>query len=42
VCRIPVAAVAETIEWGMGQKHLIEEVGCTAMGTLACRFRIGK
>jgi predicted hydrocarbon binding protein len=30
------------IEWAMGQKHVIEEVDCIAMGTLACLFRIGK
>ena len=42
VCHIPVAAVAETIEWAMGQKHLVEEVDCIAMGASACRFRISK
>jgi hypothetical protein len=30
------------IEWAMGQKHVIEEVDCIAMGSPAWRFRIGK
>ncbi len=42
VCHIPVAAVSETVEWAMGQKHLIEEVDCIALGAPACRFRISK
>ena len=42
VCHIPVAAVSETIEWAMGQKHLVEEVNCIALGAPACRFRISK
>jgi len=42
VCHIPVAAVAETIEWAMGRKHLVEEVSCIATGAPACRFRISK
>ena len=42
VCHIPVAAVAEMMEWAMGQKHLVEEVECIALGAPACRFRISK
>ncbi len=42
VCHIPVAAVSEMIEWAMGQKHLVEEVECIALGAPACRFRISK
>jgi predicted hydrocarbon binding protein len=42
VCHIPVAAVAEMMEWAMGQKHLVEEVACIAVGDPACRFRISK
>ena len=42
VCHIPVAAVSEMIEWAMGQKHLVEEVDCIALGAPACRFRISK
>ena len=42
VCHIPVAAVSEMVEWAMGQKHLVEEVDCIAMGAPACRFRISK
>ncbi len=42
VCHIPVAAVAEMIEWAMGQKHLVEEVACIAVGDPECRFRISK
>jgi predicted hydrocarbon binding protein len=26
----------------MGQKHLVEEVDCIALGAPACRFRISK
>ena len=42
VCHIPVAAVAEMMEWAMGQKRLVEEVECIALGAPACLFRIGK
>jgi predicted hydrocarbon binding protein len=42
VCHIPVAAVSEMIEWAMGQKHLVEEVDCIALGAPACSFRISK
>lgn len=42
VCHIPVAAVAEMVEWAMGQKHLVEEVACIAKGDPECRFRISK
>lgn len=42
VCHIPVAAVSEMIEWATGQKHLVEEVDCIALGAPACRFRINK
>jgi hypothetical protein len=42
VCHIPVAAVSEMFEWAMGQKHLVEEVDCIALGAPACRFRISK
>jgi predicted hydrocarbon binding protein len=42
VCHIPVAAVSEMLEWAMGQKHLVEEVDCIALGAPACRFRISK
>jgi predicted hydrocarbon binding protein len=42
VCHIPVAAVSEMMEWAMGQKHLVEEVECIALGAPACRFRISK
>jgi hypothetical protein len=42
VCHIPVAAVAETMEWAMGQKHLVEEEACIALGDPVCRLRIGK
>ena len=42
VCHIPVAAVAEMMEWAMGQKHLVEEVECIALGAPACVFRISK
>jgi hypothetical protein len=42
VCHIPVAAVSEMVEWATGQKHLVEEVDCIALGAPACRFRISK
>lgn len=42
VCHLPVAAIAETMEWAMGQKHLVEEVACLALGDPACRFRVSK
>jgi hypothetical protein len=42
VCYIPVAAVAEMMEWATGQTHLVEEVACIARGDPACRFRISK
>jgi predicted hydrocarbon binding protein len=42
VCHIPAAAVAEMMEWAMGQKHLVEEVACIALGDPACCFRISK
>jgi hypothetical protein len=42
VCHIPVAAVAETMEWAMGQKHLVEEINCIALGDPVCCFRIRK
>jgi predicted hydrocarbon binding protein len=42
VCHIPVAAIAEMVEWATGQKHLVEEVACIAVGDPECRFRISK
>jgi predicted hydrocarbon binding protein len=42
VCHIPVAAVTEMVEWAMGQKHLVEEVACIAVGDPVCRFRVSK
>jgi predicted hydrocarbon binding protein len=42
VCHIPLAAIAEMIEWATGQVHLVEEVACIALGDAACQFRISK
>lgn len=42
VCHIPASVMAEMMEWAMGQKHLVEEVNCIALGDPACRFRISK
>jgi predicted hydrocarbon binding protein len=42
VCHIPLAAIAEMIEWATGQVHLVEEVACIALGDPACQFRISK
>jgi predicted hydrocarbon binding protein len=42
VCHLPVAMVAEMVEWATGQRHLVEEITCIAQGATACRFRIAK
>jgi predicted hydrocarbon binding protein len=42
VCHIPKAIVTEMMEWATGEKHLVEEVACIAMGDSACRFRVSK
>jgi predicted hydrocarbon binding protein len=42
VCHIPVAIIDEMVEWATGERHLVEEVACIALGAPACRFRIGK
>jgi predicted hydrocarbon binding protein len=42
VCHIPVAAVAEMMEWATGQRHLVEEVACIARGDPACILRVSK
>ncbi len=42
VCHIPVAILAEMMEWATGSKHLVEESACIAMGDPTCRFRVGK
>lgn len=42
VCHIPGAVISEMMEWAMGQKHLVEEVSCIALGDPTCRFRISK
>lgn len=42
VCHIPAAILDEMMEWITGEKHLVEEVACIAVGDPACRFRIGK
>jgi predicted hydrocarbon binding protein len=42
VCHIPLAAVAELMEWTTGQRHLVEEVACIAQGDPACVFRVSK
>jgi predicted hydrocarbon binding protein len=42
VCHIPASIVDEMMEWATGQKHLVEEVACIAVGAPACRFRVAK
>jgi len=42
VCHIPLAVIDEMVEWVTGQKHLVEEVACIAMGDPACRFRVAR
>jgi predicted hydrocarbon binding protein len=42
VCHIPASVIDEMMEWVTGQKHLVEEVACIAMGEPACRFRVAK
>jgi hypothetical protein len=42
VCHLPLAVIDETVEWVTGQRHLVEEVACIAMGDPACRFRIAR
>ena len=42
VCHIPLAVIDEMVEWATGQKHLVEETSCIAMGDPTCRFRIAR
>ncbi len=42
VCHLPLAAIDEMIEWGTGERHLVEEVACIARGDAACRFRVAR
>jgi len=42
VCHIPASVIAEMMEWATGQKHLVEEVACIALGAPACNFRVSK
>ena len=42
VCHIPASIVDEMIEWATGQKHLVEETACIALGDPTCRFRIAR
>jgi hypothetical protein len=40
VCHLMAAAIADTVEWATGEKHLVEEVACIARGDEECRFRV--
>jgi hypothetical protein len=42
VCHLVAAAVADTVEWATGEKHLVEEVSCIAQGDHECRFRVAR
>lgn len=42
VCHIPLAVIDEMVEWVTGQKHLVEEISCIAVGDPSCRFRVAR
>lgn len=42
ICHAAAGWIADSVEWAMGEKHLVEEVACTATGATACRFRIAR
>jgi predicted hydrocarbon binding protein len=42
VCHIPASIIDEMMEWATGQKHLVEETACIAMGDPTCRFRVAR
>ncbi|HSJ57293.1 MAG TPA: 4-vinyl reductase [Anaerolineae bacterium] len=42
VCHTASAWIADSVEWAMGEKHLVEEVACIAAGGVACRFRVAR
>jgi hypothetical protein len=42
VCHMAAAAIADTVEWATGEKHLVEEVACIALGEGECRFRVAR
>lgn len=42
VCHMPLAMIDEMVEWMTGEKHLVEEVACIAMGDPACQFRVAR
>ncbi|MEJ2209312.1 MAG: methanogen output domain 1-containing protein [Anaerolineae bacterium] len=42
VCHIPLAVIDEMVEWVTGQKHLVEEISCIAVGDDTCRFRVAR
>lgn len=42
VCHMPLAVIDEMVEWVTGQKHLVEEVACIALGDPACCFRVAR
>jgi len=41
-CHTASAWIADSVEWAMGEKHLVEEVACIAAGGTECRFRIAR
>lgn len=42
VCHIPLAVIDEMVEWVTGEKHLVEELACIAVGDPTCRFRVAR
>jgi predicted hydrocarbon binding protein len=42
VCHLPAATIAEMMEWATGNRHLVQETACIALGDPSCRFRVGK
>jgi len=42
VCHTASAWIADSVEWAMGEKHLVEEVSCLAAGGTECRFRVAR
>ena len=42
VCHVPLGVIDEMVEWVTGQRHLVEEVACIALGDPACCFRVAR
>ncbi|MBN1656928.1 MAG: 4-vinyl reductase [Anaerolineae bacterium] len=42
ICHTASAWIADSVEWAMGERHLVEEVTCIAAGSTECRFRVAR